>query len=93
MSNKIRMRPSANAIAMIIQRERMPDTGAYDTLNSTPSSMDYSSEHFLEYISYWFSMSVVFTLTDILGLSIFVSGGNRERKNSALKVVDVAIFS
>ena len=48
--------------------------------------------HVIEYISYWFSMSVVSTLKYILGLSIFVSGGSKERKNGALKVVDVAIF-
>ena len=34
-----------------------------------------------------------FTLKDILGLSIFMSGGSYELKNGALKVVDVAIFS
>ena len=38
-------------------------------------------------------MSVVFTLKDILGPSIFVFGGNNERKNGALNVVDVSIFS
>ena len=38
-------------------------------------------------------MSVVFALKDILGLIIFVSGGNNERKNSALYVVDFSIFS
>ena len=38
-------------------------------------------------------MSVVFTLKDIMGVSIFVSGSSKERKNGALKVVDVAIFS
>ena len=38
-------------------------------------------------------MSVVFTLKYILFLSIFVAGGSKERKNGALKVVDVAIFS
>ena len=37
-------------------------------------------------------MSGVFTLKDILGLIIFVSGDIDERKNGALKVVDVAIF-
>ena len=36
-------------------------------------------------------MSVVFTLKDILGLSIFASGGSDERKNDTLKVVDVDI--
>ena len=29
----------------------------------------------------------------MLGLSIFVFGDNKERKNGALNVVDVAIFS
>ena len=37
-------------------------------------------------------MSVVLTLKCILGLSIFVSGGNKERKNGALNVVDFSIF-
>ena len=37
-------------------------------------------------------MSVVFTLKDILGLSIFMFSGNKERKNGALNVVDVGIF-
>ena len=38
-------------------------------------------------------MSVVFTLKYIPGLIICVSGGSKERKNSALNVVDAAIFS
>ena len=38
-------------------------------------------------------MSIVFTLKYILDLIIFVSDGNDERKNGAMKVVDVAIFS
>ena len=38
-------------------------------------------------------MSVIFTLKYILGVSNFVSGGSKECKNGALKVVDVAIFS
>ena len=38
-------------------------------------------------------MSVVFTLQDILGLSIFLSGENEESKNGALNVVDFYIFS
>ena len=37
-------------------------------------------------------MSVVFTLKGILGLIIFVFGGNKERKNGAHNVVDVAIY-
>ena len=55
--------------------------------------MNYPSAHVIEYISYWLSMSVVFTLKYIMGMSIFVSGGSKERKNGALKVVDVAILS
>ena len=38
-------------------------------------------------------MSVVFTLKDILGLGIFVSGVSKDSKNGSLKVVDVSIFS
>ena len=71
------IRPSRDSIAMIIQRCWIPATGAYDALKSTPSSMDYSYAHFLEYRSYLLSMSVVFTLKYILGPSIFVSGGNK----------------
>ena len=37
-------------------------------------------------------MSVVFTLKDTLGMSIFVYSGNKERKNGVLNVVDVACF-
>ena len=87
------MRPSEDAIAMIMRRGLMPATGAYDKVKSAPSSMDDPSAHFIEYKLYWLSMSVVFTLKYILGLSIFVFGGNKERKNGALNVVDVAIFS
>ena len=71
----------------------MTSTGAYDTVNSTPPNMDDPSAHVFEQISYWLSMSVVFILKDIMGLIIFVSGGSKERKNGALKVVYVAICS
>ena len=87
------MRPYSYTIAMIIRRGRMPATGAYYTVKSTTSSMDCPSTHVLEYRSYWLSMSVVFTLKDIMGLSIFVSGGSKERKNVAPKVVDVDFSS
>ena len=87
------MRPSADEITVMIQREQMKATGAYDTLNSNISRMDDPSAHVLEYRLYWLSTSVVFTLKYILGLSIFVSGGSKERKNDALKVVGVSIFS
>ena len=79
------MRPSADAIAMMMQREQMTSTCAYGTVNSTPSIMDDTSAHVIEYKLCWLSISVVFTLIDILGLSIFVFGGNKERKNGALK--------
>ena len=52
------MRPSADAIAVIMQKERVPATGGYDTVNPTPSIMDDPSANVLEYISYWLSMSV-----------------------------------
>ena len=71
----------------------MPGTGTYDTLNSAPSSTDDPSAHVLDYKSYWLSMSVFLTLKYILGMSIFDFGGNKEHKNGALNVVDVAIFS
>ena len=87
------MRPYSYTIPMIILRERMPATGAYYTVKSTTSSMDDKSLHLIEYRSYWLSMPVVFYLKDIMGLSIFVSGGNKERKNGALKVLEVAIIS
>ena len=69
MSKINRMRTSEEEIAMIMQRKRMSST-----------CMDYTSAHVLEYISYWLQMSAVLILKDILGLSIFVSGGNKERK-------------
>ena len=43
------MRPSSDVIDMIMQREWMPATDAYDTVNSTPSSMDDPYLHFLDY--------------------------------------------
>ena len=41
------MRSSAEAIAMIIQMDQVPATDAYDTVKSTPSSMDELSVHVL----------------------------------------------
>ena len=64
---------SVDSITMVMQREQMTVTGAYDKLKSTPSIMDDLSAYILEYISYSLSMSVVFTLKYILGMSIFVS--------------------
>ena len=71
------MSPNAEGIATTIQREQMPAIDAYNTLKSTTSSMDDIYSHVLDYRSYWLSMSVVFNLTDIMGLSIFVSGGSK----------------
>ena len=39
-----------------------------------------------------FKCQLFITLNYILGLSIFVSGDNKERKNGALNVVDVDIY-
>ena len=52
MSNKKIMKPSAYAISVIMPRERIPATGAYDTLKSTPSIIYDPYVHVLEYISY-----------------------------------------
>ena len=71
----------------------MPATGAQDTVKSTPSRMYDPSAHVIDQISYWLPMSVFFNLKYILGLIIFVSGGSDERKNGALKIVDIVIFS
>ena len=62
-------------------------------MKSTHSNIYDPSAHVLYYKSYVFSMSVVFTLNDILCLCIFVFGGNKERKKGVLNVVDFAIFS
>ena len=48
MSNTKRIRTSAESIAMLIQRECIPDTGAYDTVKSTTSTMDDPSAYVLE---------------------------------------------
>ena len=68
--SKKKTNPSADAIKMMIWRDVMPTTCAYDTLKSNAWSMDDPSAHVLEYRSYWFSMSVVFTLKYILGWGI-----------------------
>ena len=62
-------------------------------MRSTTSSTDDPYPHVLKYRSYWLSMYVVFTRKYILGPSIFVSSGSKERKNGALKVVHVSILS
>ena len=71
------MRTYVDAIYIMMQREQIPDTGAYDTLKSTPSRMDDPSARVFDHKSYLLSMSVIFTLKYILGLSIFIFGGNK----------------
>ena len=70
MSKTKIMRPSAYPIATITRRERIPATGAYDTVKSTTSSMDDLSAHVLGFKWYWLSTSIIFTLKYILGTSI-----------------------
>ena len=55
--------------------------------------MDYPYKHVLEYRSYLFSIFVVLTINEILGYTILVPGGNNERSNGALNMVDFVIFS
>ena len=52
MSNKKIIKPAADKIVIILQRDWMPGTGAYDKMKSTPSSMDDTSANIMEYISY-----------------------------------------
>ena len=66
--SKKKTNPSADAIKMMIWRDVMPTTCAYDTLKSNAWSMDDPSAHVLEYRSYWLSISVVLNLKDILGI-------------------------
>ena len=70
----------------------MPATSAQDIVKSTPSSMYDSSEHVIDQRSYWLSMSVIFNLKYILGLSIFVSGSSDDSKKDATKVGYVSIL-
>ena len=41
------MKPSADAMAMMVQRERIPETSEYDIMKSTPSIMNDPSAHVL----------------------------------------------
>ena len=50
------MKNSVDSIFMIMQRERMTDPGAYDTVKSTTSSIDDPYAHVLDYISYLLPM-------------------------------------
>ena len=93
MSNTKLIRTSVYAIAMRIQRERIPATIAYDKAESTSSRTDDLSAHVIEYKSYWLSISVEFTLKDILCLSVIMFCGRKDYKNGALNVVDIDTFS
>ena len=93
MMKRKRVKPSSDTIEVMMQREGIPATGAYATVKSTPSSIYDPSSHVLEYKSYSLSMSVGFNLKYILGLSIFVFGGNKEHKNGALNGVHFSILS
>ena len=48
MSKEKIIKPSAEEMAIIMQRYIMPAIGAYDSVNSTPSIMDYPSSRVLE---------------------------------------------
>ena len=52
MSKTKIMKPYTDSIATMMQRERITDTGAYETLKSTPSIMNDTSAHVMKYISY-----------------------------------------
>ena len=48
MSKTKIIKTSADAMEMMIKRYLMTETGEYETVKSTPSSMDDPSTHFLE---------------------------------------------
>ena len=77
MSMTKRIRPYADSITTLIQRDPMSATGAYNKVKSTNLGTDYPSEHVLEYRSYWLSMSVLSTLKYILSTSVCVSDVNK----------------
>ena len=56
MSKTKIVRPSADAISMMIQRDQIPATGAYVTVKSTTSIVYDTSAHVVFYISYLFSI-------------------------------------
>ena len=60
----------------MILRDLMSDKRMYESVKSTPSSMDKPSAQALEYILDLFSISVILTLKKILGHNIFVPVGN-----------------
>ena len=46
------IRPSEDVMALRMQREKIPANGAYETTKSTPSSINDTSAHVMEYSSY-----------------------------------------
>ena len=77
----------------MILRYLVPATDAYETVESNISIMDEPYAQVLEYRAYLLSMYVVLNTKDILEISIFVFGGNKECLNGALEVVDSDYFS
>ena len=49
MSKTKIMRPSEDAIDMMMKMDQIPATDAYDTVKSTTSIMDDTYEHVIEY--------------------------------------------
>ena len=49
MSKREIIMPSADAIAMMMWKDRIPDTGEYYTVKSTPSIIDDPFAHVLDY--------------------------------------------
>ena len=52
MSKTRMIKPYADAMSMMMQREQMPATGEYETMKSNTSIMDDPSAHVMEYIFY-----------------------------------------
>ena len=76
MSKTRMIKTSLDLLDMVMQGEKIPSTGAYDTVKSTSSSMNDTYAHVLKCWSYWLSFLIVFTVKDILGRIIFVYGGS-----------------
>ena len=47
MSKTKNIKPYADAMAMMVRRDLIPETDVYETLESTPSRMDDSSSHLI----------------------------------------------
>ena len=83
----------ADAILVMILRDLLPATGAYENVKSSTSIINNPHALVLEYILQSLSISVVFTLKQIMGRNIFVSDNNKERLYEATKVVNFSILS